>query len=340
MNEKLKLIHDELTSELQATTTTTQLQNLRVKYLGKSGLITAQLRELKDLPVEEKKQAGAMINLLKQSATELIDNAEKIAKAKELEAKLLSEKIDITLNKSYKSRGSLHPLTIDMMRMAEILNGLGYTQIDGPEIEYDKYNFELLNIPKSHPAREMQDTYYISDDILLRTQTSNTQPRAMEFLKPPFKVYSIGRVFRKDELDATHTPAFYQVEGLVIDEKLNMADLKNALSVLVNTFLDGVAEIRFRPSYFPFTEPSVEVDAKCNICNGKGCPSCKNAGWFEILGAGMVHPRVLELNGIDSKKYCGYAFGFGFDRFPKMKYKIPLAKMMFEHDLRILRQFK
>ena len=207
-------------------------------------------------------------------------------------------------------------------------------------MEYDKYNFELLNIPKNHPARDMQDTLYITNSILLRSQTSNTQPRAMEKLKPPFKVFSVGRVFRRDEIDATHTPAFYQLEGLYIDEKVSMADLKHTLTEILRALLGDDVNIRFRSSYFPFTEPSVEVDITCTLCGGKGCDACKHVGGFEILGAGMVHPKVLELNGIDSEKYTGYAFGFGFDRIPKSRYKIPYSKLMYEHDIRFLKSFR
>ncbi len=340
MKEKLNEIISVIEKELKEVNNSADCQNIRVKNLGKNGAITDFMKEMRNLSNEEKPAFGALVNATKVKAEEMICKVESELKNKELSAKLMSEKIDVTLDKPQRQKGSLHPISLDLMRMSSILNGLGFSQIDGPEIELDKYNFELVNIPKDHPSRDMQDTYFITNEILLRTQTSNTQPRAMEKIAPPFKVFTMGRVFRKDEIDATHTPAFYQVEGIYIDEKVSMADLKNTIELILNEYLGKGTKTRFRASFFPFTEPSVEVDAECNICHGKGCASCKNVGGYEILGAGMIHPKVLELNGIDSTKYSGFAFGFGFDRFPKMRYKIPFPRLMFEHDVRFLRQFK
>ncbi|MDD4110667.1 MAG: phenylalanine--tRNA ligase subunit alpha [Clostridia bacterium] len=340
MEEKLLQIKENAIKEIKNINNLEQLNAFRVKYAGKQGALTEVMREMREVSQEDRPKIGVLVNEVRTFIEGSISNIETKLNAEVINAKLVNEKIDVTLDKPCRQRGSLHPITIDLMRMSEILNGLGFSQIDGPEMEYDKYNFELVNIPKDHPTRDMQDTYFITNDILLRTQTSNTQPRAMENIKPPFKVYSMGRVFRKDEIDATHTPAFYQVEGIYIDEKVSMADLKNTIEIILKKYLGNDSKTRFRASFFPFTEPSVEVDATCNICNGKGCSACKNTGGYEILGAGMIHPKVLELNGIDSKKYSGFAFGFGFDRFPKMRYKIPFARMMFEHDVRFLRQFK
>ncbi len=340
MQKKIDKIISDLKEDISKALSSRECQDLRIKNLGKNGLITDLLKELKEVPAQDKPKFGALINTCKTVAESIIAQKEEEYKKAELNVKLMQEKVDVTLDIPKRERGSLHPISADLIKMSGILTGLGFSQIDGPEMEYDKYNFELVNIPKDHPSRDMQDTYFITNEILLRTQTSNTQPRAMQKLQPPFKAFSMGRVFRKDEIDATHTPAFYQIEGIYIDEKVGMADLKGTLEKILKSFLGEGTKIRFRASFFPFTEPSVEVDATCNICNGKGCPACKGAGMYEILGAGMIHPKVLELNGIDSTKYSGYAFGFGFDRFPKMRYKIPYARLMFEHDVRFLRQFK
>lgn len=340
MQDTINEIEKDFEEKLENVKDTKDCQSLRVEFLGKTGKITELFKKLKEVAVELKQSVGNLINQAKTKVDSLLSNREKELADKELEAKLLSERIDVTLDKEDDEVGALHPITIDFMRMAEILTGMGFSQIDGPEIDYDKYNFELVNIPKDHPGRDMQDSLYITSDILLRTQTSNTQPRAMEKIKPPFKVFSFGRVFRKDEIDATHTPAFYQLEGIYIDKKVSLADLKHDLSLILKKYLDESTKTKFRASFFPFTEPSVEVDAECNVCKGKGCPACKGAGQYEILGAGMIHPRVLELNGIDPNEYSGYAFGLGFDRFPKMRYKIPNAKVMFENDIRFIEQFK
>lgn len=340
MQDKINEILDYVKEKIENVKTSAECQTLRVETLGKSGKITELFRYMKEVPVEQKQAIGQLLNTAKVQAENIIFAKETFLADAELNEKLMKEKVDVTLDLNEEEIGALHPVTIDFMRMADILTGMGFSQIDGPEIELDKYNFELVNVPKDHPSRDMQDSLYITNEILMRTQTSNTQPRAMERIKPPFKVFSFGRVFRKDEIDATHTPAFHQLEGIYIDKKVSLADLKHDLSLILKKYLGEATKTKFRASFFPFTEPSVEVDAECNVCKGKGCPACKGAGQYEILGAGMIHPHVLEMNGIDPEVYSGYAFGFGFDRFPKMRYKIPNAKVMFENDVRFIKQFK
>lgn len=340
MKQKIEEILNYTKEKLENISTSVDCQALRVEILGKSGKITELFRYMKEVPPEEKGAMGQLLNSAKVDAEKMIGTKETFLLESELNTKLMSEKIDVSLDMNTDDIGALHPVTIDFIRMCEILTGMGFSQIDGPEMEWDKYNFELVNVPKDHPSRDMQDSLYITPEILLRTQTSNTQPRAMEKIKPPFKVFSFGRVFRKDEIDATHTPAFHQLEGIYIDKKVSLADLKHDLSLILKKYLGESTKTKFRASFFPFTEPSVEVDAECNVCKGAGCPACKGAGQYEILGAGMIHPHVLEMNGIDPNEYSGYAFGFGFDRFPKMRYKIPNAKVMFENDIRFIKQFK
>lgn len=340
MQDKINEILNYVKEKIENVKTSAECQTLRVETLGKSGKITELFRYMKEVPVEQKQAIGQLLNTAKVQAENIISAKETFLADAELNEKLMKEKVDVTLDLNEEEIGALHPVTIDFMRMADILTGMGFSQIDGPEIELDKYNFELVNVPKDHPSRDMQDSLYITNEILMRTQTSNTQPRAMERIKPPFKVFSFGRVFRKDEIDATHTPAFHQLEGIYIDKKVSLADLKHDLSLILKKYLGEATKTKFRASFFPFTEPSVEVDAECNVCKGKGCPACKGAGQYEILGAGMIHPHVLEMNGIDPEVYSGYAFGFGFDRFPKMRYKIPNAKVMFENDVRFIRNFK
>lgn len=340
MQNRIDEILNYTREKIESVKTSSEAQALRVEILGKSGKITELFRFMKEVPAEEKGKMGQLLNNAKVDAEKMLSAKETFLAEAELNEKLMKEKIDVTLDLNAEEVGALHPVTIDFIKMGEILTGMGFSQIDGPEIEWDKYNFELLNIPKDHPSRDMQDSLFITKEILMRTQTSNTQPRAMEKIKPPFKVFSFGRVFRKDEIDATHTPAFHQLEGIYIDKKVSLADLKHDLSLILKKYLGESTKTKFRASFFPFTEPSVEVDAECNVCKGKGCPACKGAGQYEILGAGMIHPHVLELNGIDPNEYSGYAFGFGFDRFPKMRYKIPNAKVMFENDVRFIQQFK
>jgi len=335
----LEEIKKEAVKEVNEVKNLSELNNLKVKYFGKAGLITEELKNLRNVPNEEKAKRGAEINLIKKQIEEIIAENEKSLKAREMEEKLLNEEIDVTLDINPSHIGSLHPLTIEINKISNILTSLGFVQVDGPEIELDKYNFEMLNVPKDHPARDMQDTFYITDNILLRSQTSNTQARAMLNLKPPFKVFSPGRVFRND-LDATHIPAFYQIEGMYVDENVSMADLKNVLLQICRSVFGLETKIRFRSSYFPFTEPSVEVDISCPYCSGKGCNLCKNTKWIEILGAGMVHPNVLEAGGIDSTKYSGYAFGFGLDRVAMLDQKVNDIRHFVDNNIKFLKMFK
>ena len=340
MEEKISKITNDLEERLAGVKTLDDIQALKNEFVGKNGVITDLNKGMRDVAPEDRPKVGALIHSVRTLAEERIAEIEKKLEADALSEKLLQEDIDVSLDKKHKERGVYHPFTLEEKRLGEILTGMGFTQIDGPEIDFDKFNFELLNVPKDHPARDMQDTYYITNEILLRTQTSNTQPRAMQNLKPPFKVFSCGMVFRKDDIDATHTASFNQLEGLYVDEKVGLADLKSMLENLIREYYGDKAKIRFRSSFFPFTEPSVEVDMVCSNCGGKGCEACKGVGGFEILGAGMVHPNVLEANGIDSKKYSGYAFGLGFDRFVKDKYKVPFSPLFYENDVRFLKQFK
>lgn len=340
MEQNIKVVKDELESKLSEANSLIQIQELKNDFLGKNGKITELSKGMRDVPNDEKPKVGALIHEIKTYAEKVLGEKEKEIADVELNKKLLAESIDVSIDKKHRERGVYHPFTLEEKRLSEILLGMGFSQIDGPEIDLDLYNFELLNVPKDHPARDMQDTYYLTNDILLRTQTSNTQPRAMQNIKPPFKVFSCGMVFRKDDIDATHTASFNQLEGIYIDENVGLADLKSMLEKLIKEYYGDKAKIRFRSSFFPFTEPSVEVDMVCSNCGGKGCEACKGVGGFEILGAGMVHPNVLEANGIDSKKYSGYAFGLGFDRFVKDKYKVPFSPLFYENDVRFLKQFK
>lgn len=340
MEEKIKQIKLEIENKLSKDLTLSEIQEIKNDYFGKNGKITELNKGMRDVSSEDRPKIGALIHDVKVFAESILAEKQQKLENDELNAKLLSESIDVSVDKKCKERGVYHPFTLEEKRLSEILTGMGFSQIDGPEIDLDLYNFELLNVPKDHPARDMQDTYYLSKEILLRTQTSNTQPRAMQNIKPPFKVFSCGMVFRKDDIDATHTASFNQLEGIYIDENVGLADLKKMLENLIKEYYGDKAKIRFRSSFFPFTEPSVEVDMVCSNCGGKGCEACKGVGGFEILGAGMVHPNVLEANGIDSKKYSGYAFGLGFDRFVKDKYKVPFSPLFYENDVRFLKQFK
>jgi len=335
----LEDIKKEAIKEVNEVKSVSEINALKVKYFGKAGLITEELKNLRNVPNDQKAARGAEINAVKKEIEELVNEVEKTLKTRELEDKLMNEQIDVTLDINPSHIGSLHPLSIEINKISNILVNLGFTQVDGPEVELDKYNFEMLNVPSDHPARDMQDTFYITDNILLRSQTSNTQARAMLNLKPPFKVFSPGRVFRND-LDATHIPAFYQIEGMYVDENVSMADLKNVLLQICKAVFGNDTKIRFRSSYFPFTEPSVEVDISCPYCSAKGCNLCKNTKWIEILGAGMVHPNVLEAGGIDSTKYTGYAFGFGLDRVAMLDQKVNDMRHFVDNNIKFLKQFK
>ena len=315
------------------------LNDIRVEYLGKQGKITNLLHSMKDIDKEERPKAGQLINSARQEIEGLIKDVQIKLNEKVLEEKMANEKVDISEPSKVIEKGEIHPLHKVFDKLIDACVSMGFTVLTGPEVEYDYYNFEALNVPKDHPARDMQDTFFITDNILMRSQTSSVQVRAMQSMKPPFKIVSPGRTYRADS-DATHSPVFHQFEGLVVDKNVSMVDLKSMLTQLLKMLFGENTKIRFRPSYFPFTEPSVEVDATCPSCGGKGCRLCKNTGYMELLGAGMVNPKVLEMSGIDSSQYTGFAFGPGVDRLAMVVNKIPDLRMMFENDMKFLEQMK
>lgn len=334
---KIQEIKLSFETELTACQTTAQLQDLKVKYMGKSGMLTALLKGIKDLTPEERPTFGAKVNELRNQFEAKLNDRTAAIKAAEMQRRLESEKVDISLCQM-RPWGALHPVTLAQNEICELLVAMGFEVMSGPEIETDYYNFQALNIPYDHPARDMQDTFYLADGILLRTQTSAMQARYMENKKPPIKMVCPGKVFRSDN-DASHSPVFHQIEGLVVDKNVTLRDLKGTLEYLASHLFDKNTKVRFRPSYFPFTEPSVEVDLTCCNCGGKGCSLCKGTGWIEVLGAGMVNPYVLDNCGIDSSVYNGYAFGMGIDRIAMIKYGIPDIRLLFENDKRFLKQF-
>ncbi len=313
------------------------LNEIKVKYLGKSGEVSLLMKNMKNISPQDRPAFGKKVNEIRDYIESNLAKIETELAEKEKKAKLKKEKIDVTIPVKI-NKGSLHPITTVKNEITEIFTGLGFEVLEGPEVETDYYNFQMLNIPKDHPARDMQDTFYFSDNLLLRTHTSPMQARTMEVKKPPIRMVCPGKVYRADD-DATHSPIFNQIEGLVIDKKITLCDLKGILDEFVKIFFNKNTKTRFRPSYFPFTEPSVEVDASCSECGGKGCKVCKGTGWIEILGAGMVNPKVLDNAGIDSKKYSGFAFGLGIDRMAMIKYKINDLRLMYENDIRFLKQF-
>ena len=339
MKNKINEFLTNAKNELSNCADKKTLNDLRVKFLGKQGELTAFLRGMKDVPNEEKPVVGQLINAARQEVETEINNLQVKFEQEELDKKLSSEKIDITEPSKTVEKGEIHPLNKVFDKLIDCCVEMGFEVVTGPEIEYDYYNFEALNVPKDHPARDMQDTFFITDNILMRSQTSSVQIRAMETMKPPLKIVSPGRTYRADS-DATHSPVFHQFEGLVVDENISMVDLKSMLTKMLGMLFGENTKIRFRPSYFPFTEPSVEVDATCPSCGGKGCKICKGTGFMELLGAGMVNPKVLEICGIDSKKYTGFAFGPGVDRLSMVVNKIPDLRMMFENDTKFLEQLK
>jgi len=332
---KIREIH-KIRKELQNLQ---ELQELRVKYLGKKGELTLLLKELANLTPEERPEAGALANNVRDEIEKAISEAEKVIKEEITKQKLEKEKIDVTMPSKNLSLGSVHPITQIIEDVKEIFLGMGYSISDGPEIEKTYYVFDQLNTPVDHPARDLQDTLYITEDIILRTQTSSVQIRVMENQKPPIKIICPGAVYRSETVDATHAAAFYQIEGLVVDKNITMTDLKGTLEMFAKNCLGENTKIRFRPHHFPYTEPSAEVDVSCFVCGGKGCRVCKNEGWIELLGCGMVHPKVLENCGIDSNEYSGFAFGFGVERIAMAKFGIDDVRLMYENDVRFLKQF-
>lgn len=336
--ESLNNIVTQALSELEAATELQALDGVRVKYLGKKGEITAQLKNLGSLSPEERPKAGALINEAKVKVQDALNAKRQALDEAKLAAKLAEEKVDVTLPGRNADMAGLHPVTRTLERIEEYFSRLGFEIAQGPEIEDDYHNFEALNIPSHHPARAMHDTFYFGENQLLRTHTSPVQIRAMEHGEPPFRVIAPGRVYRCDS-DLTHTPMFHQVEGLLVDENISFAELKGLLEEFLSFFFEKDLAVRFRPSYFPFTEPSAEADVQCVHCSGEGCRVCGHTGWIEVLGCGMVHPKVLQYAGVDSEKYSGFAFGLGVERFAMMRYGVNDLRMFFESDLKFLKQF-
>lgn len=328
----------EATLAIESAADLKALDTCRVQYLGKKGQLTEYLKTLGQLPPEQRPIVGQKVNVAKEAIQFLINSRDSLLKASDVESKLKSEAIDVTLPGRTREFGSTHPVTQAFADLRKIFTGMGFICMDGPEIEDDLHNFTALNIPPLHPARAMQDTFYFDDGMLLRTHMSPVQIRAMKKMQPPLRMVAMGRVYRRD-FDITHTPMFHQMECLMVDENVTFADLKGLLQQFLNAFFDKKIAMRFRPSYFPFTEPSAEVDIGCIKCSGKGCRICKQTGWLEVLGCGMVHPNVLDMADIDSSKYQGFAFGVGIDRLAMLKFGISDLRSLFENDLRFLRQF-
>ena len=339
MKEKIEEIKKSAKEKIAAITSLQDLQDLKVKYLGKKGELTSILKGLGGLSAEERPKIGSMVNQVRDELEKSIENAEKAMKAKALEQRLEKEKIDVTMPSKAIKVGSVHPITQVIEEVKEIFLGMGYSVADGPEVERTYYVFDQLNTPIDHPARDLQDTFYITEDVILRTQTSSVQIRAMENQKSPIKMICPGAVYRSDTVDATHSPLFHQIEGLVVDKNITMTDLKGTLEMFAKNCLGPNTKIRFRPHHFPYTEPSAEADVSCFVCGGKGCRVCKNEGWIELLGCGMVHPKVLENCGIDPNVYSGFAFGFGVERIAMAKFGIDDMRLLFENDVRFLKQF-
>lgn len=339
MKEKLEALRVKALGELETLETPKELEEFRVRLLGKKGEVTELLRGMGALPAEERPKMGQLINQLRSELETALSEREKNITTLLKEKRLKEETLDVTLPGTKKKEGGLHPLNIVLNDLIDIFQSMGFDVVDGPEVETEHYCFEALNVPKDHPARDMQDTFYLAENLLLRTQTSAAQARTMEQRKPPIRMICPGRVFRADEVDATHSPVFHQVEGLVVDKGITLCDLKGVLEQFAHEIYGPETQVKFRPSFFPFTEPSVEVDVTCSECGGKGCRVCKGTGWIEILGAGMVHPRVLAGCGIDPEEYTGFAFGIGLDRLTTTRYKISDIRLLFENDQRFLEQF-
>ncbi len=337
MKEKLQQIKENALTAIQ--TTDADLEQIRVQYLGKKGELTAVLRGMGSLSAEERPIIGQIANEVRAEIETALTEKKAQANQKALEEKLKAEKIDVTLPSTSSRMGHLHPLTQVQRTIEDIFIGMGFSIAEGPEVEYDYYNFQALNIPENHPARDTQDTFYITDNILLRSQTSPVQVRTMEKQKPPIRVISPGRVYRSDAVDATHSPLFHQIEGLVVDKGITMSDFKGMMEIFAQQLFGSDTKLRFRPHHFPFTEPSAEIDVSCFVCGGKGCRVCKNEGWIEILGAGMVHPFVLSNCGIDPAVYSGFAFGMGIERIAMKQYGIDDMRLLYENDVRFLEQF-
>ncbi len=338
-SSRLKQIREEAMRQIESSDALDKLNDIRVSYLGKKGELTSLLKSMKDLTAEERPKFGQMVNDVRQVIENKLEETKAKLSALAREEQMKAEVIDVTLPAKKNHVGHRHPNTIALEEVERIFVGMGYEVMEGPEIELDYYNFEALNIPANHPAKDEQDTFYINDKILLRTQTSPVQVRAMELGKLPIRMLAPGRVFRSDEVDATHSPSFHQIEGLVIDKNITFADLKGTLAEFARELFGAETKVKFRPHHFPFTEPSAEMDVTCFKCGGKGCRMCKGSGWIEILGCGMVHPRVLRMSGIDPEKYSGFAFGMGLERIALLKYEIDDMRLLYENDIRFLKQF-
>ncbi len=337
-NQSLDSVYCAAQTAINQVESLTELEHVRVQYLGKKGLITEQLKQIGTLPAAQRRDAGQTVNKIKLQILELLESRQQELEALAISSQFENQGIDVTQPGRGQVIGTLHPITRTLKRMEDIFDRLGFDVATGPEIEDDYHNFEALNIPANHPARAMHDTFYIADHVVLRTHTSPVQIRYMGIHKPPIRVIAPGRVFRCDS-DVTHTPMFHQLEGLAIDTDITFADLKGILIHFIHEFFEKELKVRFRPSYFPFTEPSAEVDMGCVFCNGKGCRICKQSGWLEILGCGMVHPQVLKYGEIDSRKYTGYAFGIGIERLTMLRYGVNDLRLFFSNELAFLRQF-
>ena len=341
MEHKLRHLREQSLQDIQQADALEALESVRVKYLGKKGELTAVLKQMGGLSAEERPKMGQLANAIREELTEAIENGRKALGEKALELRLAAEREDVTIPGTPVPIGREHPLKKVINEFSEIAIGMGFTIAEGPEVELSSYNFDKLNTDEGHPARDRQDTFYFDDDdqVLLRTQTSPIQIHVMETQPLPIRIIAPGRVYRKDEVDATHSPMFHQIEGLVIDEGITFADLKGTLNELVYRIYGPGTRTRFRPHHFPFTEPSCEMDVECFKCHGAGCPVCKGEGWVELLGGGMVHPKVLAGCGIDTEKYSGFAFGFGSDRLAMFRFGISDLRLLFENDVRFLEQF-
>jgi len=339
MKERLASIREKALAQVKESDSLEKLNEIKVGILGKKGELTEVLKGMKDISAQERPMVGQMVNETRQAIETVFENARIEMSKKKREFELKNEVIDVTLPAKKNNVGHRHPNTIALEEVQRIFIGMGYEVVEGPEVEYDYYNFEALNIPANHPAKDEQDTFYINENIVLRTQTSPVQVREMEKGKLPIRMIAPGRVFRADEVDATHSPSFHQVEGLVIDKNVTFADLKGTLAEFAKELFGPDTKVKFRPHHFPFTEPSAEMDVTCFKCGGKGCRMCKGEGWIEILGCGMVHPRVLEMSKIDPEEYTGFAFGVGLERIALLKYEIDDMRLLYENDVRFLRQF-
>ena len=339
MKEKLKAIVDEALDKIKASQELESLNDIRVQFLGKKGALTEILKSMKDVAPDDRPAVGQLVNEARTTLEDKLEEMKELFAKKLREEQIRKETIDVTLPAKKTIVGHRHPNTIALEEVERIFVGMGYEVVEGPEVEYDYYNFEALNIPANHPAKDEQDTFYINENIVLRTQTSPVQVRVMEQGNLPIRMIAPGRVFRSDEVDATHSPSFHQIEGLVIDKNITFADLKGTLAEFAKQLFGEDAKVKFRPHHFPFTEPSAEVDVTCFKCGGEGCRFCKGTGWIEILGCGMVHPNVLRMSGIDPEEYTGFAFGVGLERIALLKYEIDDMRLLYENDVRFLKQF-